>query len=274
MTQKLSERPGWQVKKAILSNTVGSSKILNVILTAGLIIDLGAVALPRPLPPPQSLKNIIRKIFPDIKPPSSSPLTKNRKPLFQPKSNVLIPLENLPSSSPFKIVRISVNQFYRGFTKGAKSPSHYLQSMRAKQPYLVDAWLKKPKSKRIFIIGAGEDLELAKDLSKGLRRDGYEPFFYRYCNPECDEEFIGAIMATAGDRLFLNTPSAWESRYVEVEVAAARKHLGYQKDLIVVIPGVEVLEGVTTSASSRLDGDRILSCESYYRRTRCLVAFE
>jgi hypothetical protein len=191
------------------------------------------------------------------------------------QKNLLIPLKELGSGSAVKLVRIRVNQFYRGFLKGAVDPDRHLGFMRARQPRLVDTWLNTPKSKRIFIIGSGSDSELVDRYSRDRQKHGYQTFFFLDCKPSlCNDADVGAMLATAGDVFYSNTPSAQQSRFVEVELAAARRHLGYQEKGPILIPAVELLEAIQKQSmiqSGRLMSSGRIYCYKSYPRKRCLV---
>ncbi|MEY4809590.1 MAG: hypothetical protein RLZZ206_3979 [Cyanobacteriota bacterium] len=191
------------------------------------------------------------------------------------QKNLLIPLKELGSGSAVKVtavkvVNLRVWQFYHGFRKGADNPDRYLGFMRAKQPSLVDAWLKTPRDKRIFIVGSGKESELADSKSRDLQKQGYRTFFFNDCKPiACNDAHVGAMLATADNAYFLNTPLAQQSRFVEVEIAAARRFLGYEAKEPIVIPAEDLLKEIKKQSMSRMD-DRIV-CEISYSRKLCPV---
>jgi len=256
---------------AVTSHSVIRTRLLHVSLAAGLLFSPGAASWAAPLQAP-ALQRLVRKIGRQV---DDIPVGKRLSPQ---QKNLLIPLKELGSGSAVKLVRIRVNQFYRGFLKGADDPDRHLGFMRARQPRLVDAWLNTPKSKRIFIIGSGSDSELVDRYSRDRQKHGYQTFFFLDCKPNlCNDAHVGAMLATAGDVYYSNTPSAQQSRFVEVELAAARRHLGYQEKGPIVIPAVELLEGIQKqSTMSIIQSDRWISsdrivCVISDSRKRCLV---
>ena len=249
---------------AVISHTVVRKRFLHVSLAAGLLFGSGAASWAAPLQAP-AFQKLVQQIQRQVnKIPAGKRLSPQQK-------NFLIPLKDLHSDSAVKLVRIRVHQFYRGFLEGANDPDRYLGLMRARQPRLVNSWLNIPRDKRVFFIGSGSDSELADRLSRVLQNHGYQTFFFRDCKPIlCTDAHVGAMMATAGNAVYLNTSSAQHSRFIEVEIAAARRHLGYQEKGPIVIPAVELLEGIRTQ--SQLKSDR-LSCEISYPRWRCPVEY-
>ena len=248
------------------SHSVIRTRLLHVSLAAGLLFGPGAGSWAAPLPAP-ALQKLVKQIgrqVDDI--PAGKRLSAQQK-------NLLIPLKKL--GSRVKLVRIRVNQFYLGFLKGADDPDRYLESMRARQPGVVDAWLSTPRSKRIYIIGSGSDSELVDRYSRDRHHRGYQTFFYLNCKPNlCNDADVGAMLATAGDVFYSNSPSAQQSRFVEVELAAARRHLGYQEKGPILIPAVELLEAIQKQSmiqSGRLMSSGRIYCYKSYPRKRCLV---
>jgi hypothetical protein len=62
---------------------------------------------------------------------------------------------------------------------------------------------------------------------------------------------------------------AQQSRFVEVEIAAARRFLGYEAKEPIVIPAEDLLKEIKKQSMSRMD-DRIV-CEISYSRKLCPV---
>lgn len=248
---------------AVISHSVMRTRLLHVSLAAGLLFGSGAASWAAPLQAP-ALQKLVQQIRRQV---DKIPAGKRHSPQ---QKNLLIPLKELGSGPAVKVVRIRVNQFFRRFLKGADDSDRYLGFMRARQPRLVNAWLNTPRGKRIFIIGSGSDSELADRWSRDLHNHGYQTFFFRDCKPIlCNDADVGAMLATAGDAVYLNTPSAQQSRFVEVEIAAARRHLGYQEKGPIVIPAVELLETIRT----QFQRSDLIVCDKSYSRRQCLVEY-
>jgi hypothetical protein len=248
---------------AVTSHSVIRTRLLHVSLAAGLLFGPGAASWAAPLQAP-ALQKLVKQIWRQV---YDIPVGKRLSPQ---QKNFLIPLKELGHDAAVKVVNLRVWQFYRGFRKGADNPDRYLGFMRAKQPRLVDAWLKTPRDKRIFIVGSGKESELADSASRDLQKQGYRTFFFNDCKPIlCNDAHVGAMLATADNAYFLNTPLAQKSRFVEVELAAARRHLGYQEKGPIVIPAADLLEDIKKQSAYRMD-DRIV-CDESYPRKRCWV---
>jgi len=253
---------------AVTSHSVIRTRLLHVSLAAGLLFSPGAASWAAPLQAP-ALKRLVNQLGRQV---DDIPVGKRLSPQ---KKNLLIPLKELGSASAVKVtavkvVNLRVWQFYRGFREGANNPDRYLGFMRAKQPKLVDAWLKTPRDKRILIIGSGSDSELVDRYSRDRQKHGYQTFFFNDCKPiRCNDAHVGTMLATADNAYFLNTLSAQKSRFVEVEIAAARRFLGYEPKEPIVIPAEDLLMVIRNQSMSRMN-DRIV-CEKSYSRKRCLV---
>lgn len=146
-------------------------------------------------------------------------------------------------SHPF-IVEGSVKQFATDFQAGAKHPKRFLSEIRLSQPALIDDWLKAPKEKRIFIIGAGKDSAKVSEWTKLLESDGYSVFFYKFCSQSggelCSSKAVGAMFRKSGWTALYQTPFAELSKYVKVEAATAGFLEGLS-DKVVLISSSDLL---------------------------------
>ena len=148
------------------------------------------------------------------------------------------------SGSDVSIVDGKVKRFSEDFEDGARNPNRFLPEVRLNQPELLDKWEKTPPEKRIFVIGSGEDFPKLSEKAQSLESEGYTFFFYKLCRPLCSSQAVGAMAGTSGQIILYRTPSAELSKYVEVEVKAARGFEGEGLDKkVVLIPTNEFLAG-------------------------------
>lgn len=88
--------------------------------------------------------------------------------------------------------------------------------------HFVRDWLSKPKDQRVFIAFTREDFDTAHIIARTLEREGYFTFMYlkgKADLPWTDPRMTGAVFASAGVRLVLDTPNARSSDAVQVEEA-------------------------------------------------------
>jgi hypothetical protein len=142
-------------------------------------------------------------------------------------------------SAGFLVVEGTVKRFSQDFGAGARNPKLFLSDVK---PELLSEWQNTPQEKRIFVIGAGEDSSKISELAKSLKSDGYAVFFYDFCRPLCSSKAVGAMFGTSGETVLYHTSDAVLSEYVTVEIAAARSHLGLDKQVALITTG-ELLAG-------------------------------
>jgi len=160
-------------------------------------------------------------------------------------------LHDLQSStrrvSRIAIARSDVRQFVEDFGEGAKAPLQILQGVDSLDGQLIANWLATPQEKRIFFIGAGEDFALMKSWAQRLETEGYRPFFYKMCEDAygrlCESKVVGAMFATSGKTIVIDTPSGQKSRYVAHEANAAYSLLQGQKRALLLTPSQLVKAG-------------------------------
>ena len=146
----------------------------------------------------------------------------------------------LPKPTRFVFARSPVKLFNTKFTIGFRSYDRYLAEVMRTHTTLTKKWLDTPQNKRIFIIGAGSDLERVDKLTHFLKSKGYVTFFYKMCEEEggemCSSEAVGAFSATSHRTILVDTPNASASPYTGLEFAnAIRLHAG-DTPIIIVSP--------------------------------------
>jgi hypothetical protein len=113
--------------------------------------------------------------------------------------------------------------FVDSFKTGARSPERFLGELAPENQTLLRAWQSTPKERRVFLVGSGQDLDLALKLRADLEERGFRLFFYKFCS-QCSSEVVGAFYGTAGEAILMDTRPAGASRYVSQEVSAAIRH--------------------------------------------------
>ena len=122
----------------------------------------------------------------------------------------------------------SVANFAEAFVRGVREP---FSSFRAENsPFTLgttsfnfnsatkDGWLKAPKEKRIFVVGARSDADSAKKIRERFTTLGYKVFFYQDCLPLCSEQTVGAFFGTSGTVVHIVSPESQNSPYVPIEI--------------------------------------------------------
>lgn len=151
-----------------------------------------------------------------------------------------------------RILRIAVTQsdvreFVRDFGEGAKDPMRTLMSRNEFDGQLIANWLSTPQEKRVFFIGSGGDFALMQSCAQQLEQDGYRSFFYKMCKDAngqlCESKVVGAMFATSGKAIVIDTPSAQQSRYVLHEANTAYLLLKGERMALLLTPADLVKAG-------------------------------
>jgi hypothetical protein len=136
---------------------------------------------------------------------------------------VLVPIE---SASPrirwVGLVQRHVKTFNVAEARGFRDPERYLLDLAVSQ-FPLPAWQQAPIESRVFIIASGLDELLVNRHMDALRAQGKIPFWYKSCEPLCENEAVGAFMATAGQTLIFDTPNSYASEMVMTELATAQR---------------------------------------------------
>jgi hypothetical protein len=146
----------------------------------------------------------------------------------------------LPLGTRFVFAKSKVKRFATSFVEGANNARKYLTRARETHPALVDAWLKTPLARRVFMAGSGHNLREITNIQKALEERGYTVFFYKFCEERvgtlCSSQAVGAFFSTAGHALLFDTTQAKDSSYVELEVKAVSRLVQHEGPLIIITP--------------------------------------
>lgn len=119
-------------------------------------------------------------------------------------------------------------KFGKDFLVGAKEGQTRLGKLDKKLNPIVEPWLKAQEHKRVFVIAPSQSHPDVTLLKSALRAQGYEMFFYKFCEPIlsklCGSEDVGAFFATAGHVIAITSKHSESSAYIPVELAVAHKH--------------------------------------------------
>lgn len=79
------------------------------------------------------------------------------------------------------------------------------------------------------MTGARPDESVVRSVRKGFESDGYKVFFYQDCAHKgghlCSEEAVGALFATSGHVVSVNSPEARKSQYTNLEIGIIDSHV-------------------------------------------------
>ena len=136
--------------------------------------------------------------------------------------------EKLGFGKPSSVdVAPSVARFADAYWTGAKNPGAFLEVQallsgpESEVTKLLFRWAATPKAKRVFVTGSQGDWHDVQKLEAHYALSGYNLFFYLHCKPLCAEETIGALFATSGTALHVQSPRTLKSEFVPIEVASA-----------------------------------------------------
>ncbi len=153
-----------------------------------------------------------------------------------------------PQARRFALESLAVKRFETDFRRGVRDPKRWLYQARQTRQTLVDRWLEAPLSRRVFVIGASQESGAVRHWATELERRGFSVFFYDFCADAagvlCASETVGAFFGSAGHAVLIDSASASASRFVQVEVAAARHLVGRGRRMIVVSPVEVAMRGV------------------------------
>jgi len=148
--------------------------------------------------------------------------------LIPPQQRLLTTLQRSPyRPGPVGAVLADVLAYQTAIERGAApgvDPLSHLSNL--KRPH-VDAWLRTPAAKRVFVAGAGSDFPTVWQFGELLKADGYQVFLYDYCQNfqsgpiECPSATASAYFQTAGQALVGTTEAAVRSGLVRQESAGA-----------------------------------------------------
>jgi hypothetical protein len=137
-------------------------------------------------------------------------------------------------------VETDVKQFAKDFEEGARNSGKYIGHPDLGSPQLKSDWENVPKEKRVFIIGAGEDLPQITNYMQQLAEDGYFTVFYRNWlranGSLSDPRVIGALFRESGHTLVVESVAAGKSRFVPSEVLKAHQLSGHTSLVIMISP--------------------------------------
>jgi len=171
--------------------------------------------------------------------------------------------EKLGFGKPSSVdVAPSVARFADAYWTGAKNPGPFLEVQallsgpESEVTKLLFRWAATPKAKRVFVTGSQGDWHVVQKLEAHYALSGYNLFFYLHCKPLCAEETIGALFATSGTALHVQSPRTLKSEFVPIEVASA---LAIDKEgerpsssgrfTLVIYSAAEVLANLNSKAS-------------------------
>jgi hypothetical protein len=129
--------------------------------------------------------------------------------------------------SRIAVVDADVRTFLSAFRRSADNPRAYLNQMNVEQRLKAGLWNMADPSKRVFLAGSGEDTPEVKRIKDQLEGNGYQVFFYKFCEGPtgalCDSEIVGSYFKSAGQCYLVDTAAAAQSRYVlrEIQMALA-----------------------------------------------------
>jgi hypothetical protein len=118
------------------------------------------------------------------------------------------------------VVPVAAQPFLEAFRDSQPDPTAYLSQMSPAQKEEAGNWMANPK--RLFLAGAGADIDLAKQIRKSYESQGYSVFFYKFCTGLgailCEDAIVGSYFKSSTRSLVINTPAAALSAFVLPEV--------------------------------------------------------
>jgi hypothetical protein len=166
-----------------------------------------------------------------------------------------------------KVVFASANarKFGREFLQGAKVGNARLAQLHQRSPALVGPWLRTPRERRVFIIGASPDTLEVRLLQRALKKDGFETFFYKFCEPYlaalCSTQEVGAFFATSGHVVAVKSAAAAASSFIPVELATT--HGLINGGLVVVFTPDDVARLASAGGQVAQAGSVALQAETF-----------
>jgi len=108
-------------------------------------------------------------------------------------------------------------EFGNEFINGSKDPGKYFKKAKGKNNQVVNEWTKASAEPKVFIIGSGEDTGIIMDLIANLKKEGVKAYFYKACEPLCDDALVGAFFITSDFVYIFDSRQGRNSGYIKVE---------------------------------------------------------
>lgn len=164
-------------------------------------------------------------------------------------------LKNVSDCNPsarIHVVDAKVKRFASEFLHGAKSYDEVFRAGRISHPEIINPWLSARRCDRVFIIGSSEDSAEIARLTKSLKADGKEVFFYKFATDSAGAlpptELVGACFRSSGSAMVFRKSLDVRSRYIPIEIEVARRLLTDQAELIIFKPSELITAASGTSA--------------------------